>query len=127
MSHDDHITLAEKLIAAIEAGDSDTVRTLYSDDCKIWHNFDQQEQSVDQNMATLAWMVKRVSNLRYEEIVRMSTDRGFIEQHVLRGTAPNGQDFEVPACIVGTVEGGRITRIEEYLDTAQVAPLLQRA
>jgi ketosteroid isomerase-like protein len=32
----------------------------------------------------------------------------------------------VPACIVCTVTNGRITRLDEYLDSAHVAPLLSR-
>jgi ketosteroid isomerase-like protein len=32
----------------------------------------------------------------------------------------------VPACVVCTVKNGRITRLDEYLDTAQLAPLSAR-
>jgi ketosteroid isomerase-like protein len=46
-----------------------------------------------------------------------------VQQHVLRGTAPNGKPLEVPACIVFTVRGGRVARLDEYLDTAQIAAL----
>jgi ketosteroid isomerase-like protein len=46
-----------------------------------------------------------------------------VQQHVLRGTAPDGTPLEVPAMMRVTVADGRITRLEEYLDTAQVAAL----
>jgi len=32
---------------------------------------------------------------------------------------------EVPACLVVTVAGGPITRLEEYLDSAHVARLIK--
>lgn len=31
---------------------------------------------------------------------------------------------DVPACLVARVAGGRITRVEEYLDSVHVAALL---
>jgi ketosteroid isomerase-like protein len=46
-----------------------------------------------------------------------------VQQHVLRGVAPNGTALEIPACIVCTVRDGRIVRLEEYLDSAHTAPL----
>jgi ketosteroid isomerase-like protein len=50
-------------------------------------------------------------------------DGGFLQEHVLRGTAPGGQVVAMPACIIATVADGRITRIHEYLDPAGVAAL----
>ena len=52
-------------------------------------------------------------------------DDGFVQQHVLRGTAPGGA-LEVPAMMRVWVRDGRIGRIEEYLDTAQAAVLSRR-
>jgi len=54
---------------------------------------------------------------------RQVIDGGFLQEHVLRGTAPNGQTVAMPACIIATVSDGRITRIHEYLDPAGVAAL----
>ncbi len=126
MSSDAHLQLAERLMAAITAGNVDEVRNIYAPDAVIWHNNDNLEQSVDDNLAVLGWVVKHIANLRYEIIRRQRTDSGFVQQHVLRGTAPNGQPLEVPACLVCTVQDGRITRLDEYLDTAHLAPLTQQ-
>jgi ketosteroid isomerase-like protein len=35
--------------------------------------------------------------------------------------------LEIPACIVGTVNDGQITRIDEYLDSAHVRGLMARS
>lgn len=119
-----HLQIAERLIGAITAGDVEAVRQVYAADCVIWHNNDNLEQSVDANLAVLRWVVQHIRNLRYEDIRRHCTETGFVEQHVLRGTAPNGQELHIPACLVCTVKDGRIMRLDEYLDTAHLTPLL---
>jgi uncharacterized protein len=123
METDPVLGLAERLIAAIVAGDVDAVRAIYSPDARIWHNFDGVEQTVDENLRVLRWLVRSVSSLRYEDVRRQRTEHGFLQQHVLRGSAPNGRPVELAACLICTVAGGRITRLEEYFDTAQLEPL----
>ena len=53
----DFLALAEKFVSAIERADVDVIRQCYASDARIWHNFDNIEQTVEQNLATLAWMV----------------------------------------------------------------------
>ncbi len=118
MSNDD---VAEQLFAAIENGDVGTVRDLYSPDAVIWHNTDGREQSADQNLATLMWVVENLAERRYEDVRRSVTDRGFVQQHMMRWTKVDGTRAELPACIVATCADGLITRIDEYLDSAHVA------
>ena len=43
-SPDDINALADRLVAAIEAGDVEGVAAIYADDAVIWHNTDQVEQ-----------------------------------------------------------------------------------
>jgi len=117
------LEVAERLFAAIQGGDIDGVRAIYHPDIEVWHNYDQVSQGCEDNLRVLGWMVRRVKSLCYEEIRRYETTDGFAQQHVLRGTAPNGAELEVPAALFCTVKGGQITRIEEYLDTAQTAVL----
>ncbi len=123
MSEREILELADRFFAAIPKGDVGTVRAIYAPDAVIWHNDDQIPQSVEQNLRVLSWVAKNISGLRYEEIRRHVTASGFVQQHVLRGIAPNGKPLEVPACILCTVKDGRITRLDEYLDSAQVAVL----
>jgi len=119
----DPLDLAERLIGAIVAGDVEAVRALYAPEARIWHNYDGLEQTVEENLRVLRWLVRNVAGLRYEQIRRLRTDEGFLQQHVLRGTSPEGRAVELPACLIGTVANGRITRIDEYFDSAHLAPL----
>jgi ketosteroid isomerase-like protein len=59
------------------------------------------------------------------EIRRSATDDGFVQRHVLVVTNRAGRRVEVPACIVATVHDGRITRIDEYFDSAAVASMVE--
>jgi len=120
----DPLEVADRLFAAICSGDLAALRELYAPTLKVWHNFDRIEQSREENLRVLAWIVKNVAGLRYENVRRERTESGFVQQHVLRGTPPGDAPLEVAACLVCQVEGGRITRIDEYLDSAALAPLL---
>ncbi len=108
-----------RFFAAIEAGDIDAVREIYAPDALIWHNDDLIEQPVEENLKVLAGLHRAVSGLRYEVIRRAPTQDGVIQQHVLRGTLPSGQELALHAAMYLQVKDGRVTRIEEYLDSAK--------
>jgi ketosteroid isomerase-like protein len=115
---------AERLFKAIERGEVATIREIYAPTAKIWHNNDGATQTVEQNLAVLGWVVANISEIAYTEIRRQPTPTGFVQQHVMRGRLKSsGKEFSLPACIVCTVEGGRITRLDEYLDSAHTAAL----
>jgi ketosteroid isomerase-like protein len=122
----DALELGARLMEAIRCGDLDAVREIYAPNIRVWHNLDRVEQTLDENLRLLAWVVKNVAGLRYEQVRRQRTESGFVQQHVLRGTAPGGEPLEVAACLVCRVEGGRITQIDEYLDSVPLAALLRR-
>jgi ketosteroid isomerase-like protein len=119
------LDLCERFFAAVTAGDLDAVRSIYAPDAVIWHNNDDAEQGVEENLRVLRWATSRISGFRYEDVRRMVTASGFMEQHTLRGQAPNGEELRLPACIVCTVRDSRITRLDEYFDSAQIAALVR--
>lgn len=123
---DSPLTVADRLFAAITAGDVDAVRALYAPDAVVWHNTDGIAQSAEENLRVLGWVVRHLEARRYDEVRRAATDSGFVQQHVLRGSV-RGTPIAIPACIVATVRDGRITRIDEYLDSAHVAALAAAA
>jgi uncharacterized protein len=120
------LDLADRLMGALESGDAEAVRSLYSPDALIWHNFDNIEQTPDDNLRTLNWMVKNVEGLHYEDIRRHEIPGGYVQQHTFCGKSANGEEVRAPCCLIVQVAGGRITRLEEYLDQAAFAPLFKR-
>jgi ketosteroid isomerase-like protein len=122
----DALAIADRFFAAIEAGDIAAVRDIYAPDAEIWHNTDGLVQSPDDNARTLGWIAANLRDVSYTKVKRSATDDGFVQQHVLVATNRAGARIEVPACIVTTVRDGRITRLDEYLDSASVAAIMAR-
>lgn len=117
------LALAERFVGAIERGDIEAVKGCYAEDARIWHNFDNVEQTVPENLRVLGWIAGVLSDRRCDILRRVAIPGGFLQQHVLSGRLKSGAPFSMPACLVVQVKGGRISRLEEYLDPAQAAPL----
>lgn len=123
MTNSPYLDLAERFVAALETGDADTVRAFYAPDAKLWHNTDGIEQTVDQNMKVLAWITRKLPNRTYRIVRREALSDGFLQQHVLEAALPDGTAFKMSACVVVRVQDGVITRLDEYLDSAEAAVL----
>jgi uncharacterized protein len=108
-----------RFFAALEAGDIDTVREIYAPDALIWHNDDLVEQPVDENLKVLQGLHRAVSGLHYDIVRRVPAADGVLQQHVLRGSLPDGTAVELHAAMYLQVKDGHITRIEEYLDSGK--------
>ena len=120
---EDAIATVERFFAALEAGDTDLLATIYTPDARIWHNDASGEQGVEDNLRVLRGLHAVVSGLHYDVGRRFPMDGGVVQQHVLRGTLPDGSAVAMPAAMFLYVEGDRVRRIEEYLDSAQAAPI----
>lgn len=123
MTPADYLAFADHFVSAIERGDTETVRACYAPDAKLWHNTDKVEQTVDQNMKLLDWYVRNMTNRHYRIVRREALSDGFLQQHVLEATRPDGQPFSLSACVVVRMRDGVITRLDEYLDSAETAQL----
>ena len=123
MTDDETLDLADRMFRAIEQGDLDALRDCYDPGIVVWANMDQRETDLDQSMRLLGWLCSKLGDRRYDVSRRDLIPGGFLQEHVLRGTAPDGTAIAMPACIIAAVADGRITRIHEYLDPAGVAAL----
>jgi len=112
------LELARTFLDAIERGDIVAARACYSDDAVIWHNFDNKEKTVDENMISLEKWKKYVINRTYDLQRLELLSNGYLQQHILSGTTNNGVNILVHACVICTVSNNKITRLEEYLDPA---------
>ena len=117
--------LASFFVGAIERGDVDAVRACYHPDARIWHNNDGLEQTVDENLRVLGWMARTLLTRTYDVVRLEALPDGFVQQHVLRADLPNGGTWTLDACVIVRVEDGLIVRLDEYLDSAQVAKLAE--
>ncbi len=127
MQAEQMLTFANKFMYALEQADIDTVKDCYHEQAAIWHNTDQQRQSVASNIKSLLWMHKKLRPLCYQIKDRTALADGFLQQHVLRGVLSDGQEYALHACVVVKVVDHKIHLIEEYIDSAQIQPLLVAA
>jgi len=118
------LAIAERFFRAIEAGDADAIRAIYAPNAVIWHNNDGVEQTVEENLRVLSWVARHLKNRRYRVKRRVAIPGGFLQQHTLEAETANGP-FAMPACIVVEIKDGRISRLEEYLDSGHTAALTQ--
>jgi len=117
------LALAERFIQILNRGDADGLREIYSTDARIWHNFSEELQSVEENVKTMLWVHRVLANLNYDIQRRELLPDGFMQQHILRGTLASGEAFAMPACAICKVKDGQIVALEEYLNFAHTAPL----
>lgn len=79
-----------------------------------------------ESLVGLTLAVRRaVPDFRYENAVRSDTADGFVEEHDVRGTLPDGTEFHLAACVVARTEDGKIVAGNEYFDTAAAAGLFR--
>ena len=123
MTAQEYLDFADRFVGAIQSGDTETVRACYAPDAKLWHNNDGIEQTVDQNMKVLDWFIRTLPDRNYRVIRREALPDGFMQQHVLEATLPDGTKWAMDACVVVKVENGVITRLDEYLDSAKSGAL----
>ncbi|MGZ5930939.1 MAG: nuclear transport factor 2 family protein [Rhizomicrobium sp.] len=119
---DANVELAKKFFDAVERGDVNALKEFYSPDAKIWHNTDELQQTPAENVQTLEGFVTRIRDRRYGDRRVHAFPGGFVHQHTLSGVrSKDGVAVRLTACIVCLVENGRITRLDEYFDSAAVA------
>ena len=120
-------TLADRLFAAIEAGDTEAVAACYADDAVVWHNTDQVDQNKADNLRVLSWVIDHTAVRSYRDIRRTVIDHGFVQQHSLHVGFDDGRTADLPACLVVAVADGLVVRIDEYIDGAAVATTFGRS
>ena len=123
MTPQDYVAFAKKFVGAIQAGDPDTVRACYAPDARIWHNNDGVEQTVDQNMRVLGWFMRTLPDRKYRVIRLEALPDGFVQQHVLEATLPDGTPWAMDACVIVRMKDGLIVRLDEYIDSAKADAL----
>ncbi|MGV0787537.1 nuclear transport factor 2 family protein [Mycolicibacterium sp. XJ2] len=124
VAHDVVTDVADRLFAAIEAGDRDAISRLWHDDIVVWKVADR-DRDKDRALRVLHWFIDTTSQRRYEVIDRQLFDGGLVQQHILHATGHNGGVIAMRVGIIIKLGAdGRIGRIDEYFDPADIAPLL---
>ena len=116
--------LATRFFDAVQDGNVDTLEAIYDPQVEIWHNTDRATVSREDNLRTLRGFIARAPK-RLAPPRRWGGFRGgLVQQPLCRAEKRKGKVPGPPACIVCAVAGGRITRLDEYFDSAALADWL---
>ena len=99
---------------------------MWADDVTVWQSRRQPATTTASGAEGHPLVHQRHHDAGYEILDRQFFDGGFVQQHVLRARRANGGSIEMRVCIVIKVGAdGLITRIDEYFDPADMAPLIE--
>jgi ketosteroid isomerase-like protein len=119
------VDLADELFAAIERGDEPRLDALFAEDIAVWRAGAARDDDKERAMKVLRWFIRVTAERSYEVLDRQLFPGGFVQQHILHATGRNAGLIALRVCIVIKVNGNDlITRIDEYFDPAQLAPLM---
>lgn len=111
--------LCEAFFDAYEAGRVDLLDQLYAQDCIVWHNVFGRETTRDENLSKIPDSYKGQRRRTYNDRIVNTFDDGFVIQYTLNGTMHTGHRGALWICIVGRCRDGKITRIDEYMDSGK--------
>jgi ketosteroid isomerase-like protein len=115
---------ADRLFAAIERGDQMALAALWSDDVVVWRLGGGRERDKTRALKVIDWFMAATTERRYEVLDRRIFADGFVQQHFLHAITGDGTAFSLRVCMVIKIgPTGLITRIDEYLNPADLAPL----
>ncbi len=121
--------VADQLFAAIENSDTATVARLWSDDIAVWRVGAGRDRDKVRALRVIDLFIGATARRRYEILDRQLFAGGFVQQHILHATGHNGGSIAMRVCIViklGASPNSQalISRIDEYFDPAELAPLV---
>lgn len=120
-------SVADRLFTAMEAGDVEAVAAMWSPDITVWQVGARRRRDKTRARRVIDWFVSASADRHYEVLTRQLFEEGFVQQHLLSGTCRDGTPYSLRVAIIVVVGAdGVITRIDEYFDPADLAPLLNQ-
>jgi ketosteroid isomerase-like protein len=110
--------LCRAFFDAVVSGDVATIERVLAPEMVSWQNARGTETPRDVLLRRIGGIAAAGNGFHYEDIVCEATSDGFVERHTACLTSPEGKPVRIPAVVVGLIKDGRITRIDEYIDSA---------
>lgn len=111
--------IAKRLFDALETGDVPALKELYAKDAVLWTNTAQRELKAREIASFVPLMIKKMPDRRYTNRRVTPFEGGFVHRHRLTGTNRDGARVAAECCAIVTIEDGKVTRVEEFLDSRQ--------
>jgi hypothetical protein len=116
VSGDEISDLAERLFRAFERNDTDAILGCCEPDARFSQN-GRGGATVADLLPSFATMSERIGHHRYSEVRREVFDGGFVEEHRVTSTLPDGSPMDAVVCVVGRIgPTGKLVELNEYAD-----------
>ena len=113
-----------QLFSIFESQEFDGLDALLSPEAKMKQN-GNPEHGLDGLMAFVQGLKNDGVNVAYSDVRRSVGDGFVVEQHVVTLTRPDGKSASTDVCVVLRFDDqGRITRLDEYVDSAVFSSLI---
>ena len=119
----DTLKFARDFVTQLEQGNYEEARQFYQPDCRIWHNFDNATQTVDENLALLKRMIEASQKIEYIINRLEIIEDGYLQHHTLRMTSKSGQTYSAEACVIATLKDGKLSETKEWIDVSPLMPI----
>ena len=123
MSNQEFDTVIGRFNEAVEAADAAALQEIYSDDLRAWHNFDKVTATKSATIAALKELWRNGLRLRVSCDEQFIVGNRGIRRQRVEARTPGGQCVVVHVATFVTVEGGQITRVDEYMDSKELDAL----
>jgi len=111
--------LCNRFFDAIEQRDLDAVAGCYAPEFAFWVNLTGAESSREQSLATLRDGYALLRRRTYDDRRIDTFATGFLARYSVNVVQHGGRRGSFAACIVALCKDGRITHIDEYLDSSK--------
>jgi limonene-1,2-epoxide hydrolase len=112
-------TLCNRFFDAYQDQRVDLLAEIYAPDCIVWHNVYGRDTTGADNLAALPASYAMQRRRTYNDRIINTFDGGFVIQYTLHGVQHSGHQGALWICIVGLCRDGKITRIDEYMDSGK--------
>jgi limonene-1,2-epoxide hydrolase len=112
-------TLCNRFFDAYQDRRVDVLAEIYAPDCIVWHNVYGRDTTGADNLAALPASYAMQRRRTYNDRIINTFDGGFVIQYTLHGVQHSGHQGALWICIVGLCRDGKITRIDEYMDSGK--------
>lgn len=118
-------TIAAKFFECSQAGDADTLATLFAPGAILMRN-NQPDQDATAAIEQIRVLAQLGAKMRYENQRRIVTESAVVEEHDVRLTAPDGTEAVGKVCVIMRFnDDGKCVSASEYQDPAVFAPILR--
>jgi hypothetical protein len=113
--------LCHRFLDAYQDRRIEELAEIYAPHCVIWHNVFGRETTGAENLAALPKSYGGQRRRTYDDRSIDTFEGGFVIRYTLAGVQHDGHRGALWICIVALCRDGKITRIDEYMDSGKFA------